>query len=262
MKLYCGTSGYQYSWWKDSYYPRDIINYSMLEYYSKEFNTVEINYTFYKFPNVNTIKNWYTSTPANFKFSIKVNQLITHYKKLRNVGVLMRKFIKITSHLKNKLACLLFQFPTNFRYNAENFRRLSFLHKYIPSNIKYAFEFRHPSWFNENVYDLFNKHKWIITLSYYPNILIKKYGFDTNFTPSISDYKNLINTKYIYVRLHGSNSEYGGSHDIKTLKHIKKLIEDNNFSQAFIYFNNTDSLTSNLPSAILDARRIKKMLVT
>src|ERR1700686_2987424 len=102
MKLYCGTSGYQYSWWKHNYYPSGFGNYDMLEYYSKEFNTVEINYTFYKFPDANVIKNWYSSTPANFRFSIKVNQIITHYKKLHNVGVLLRKFIKITSHLKNK----------------------------------------------------------------------------------------------------------------------------------------------------------------
>jgi uncharacterized protein YecE (DUF72 family) len=257
MKLYIGTSGYQYDFWIQNFYPKTIPKEEMLKYYARYYNSVEINYTFYKIPSLNTVLKWHRDTPRDFKFSIKVNQGITHYKKLNNVSKLLTKFLSSLKPLKSKLSCLLFQFPHNFSCTETNINRILAIKKYLPKRVNIAFEFRHNTWFNDRIYKLFNDQHWLLTLSYYPKILSTKYALKSSYVPKIEAY---IYAKYLYIRMHGSKSEYGGSYTNTTLITIKNIIQNNNFQKVYAYFNNTDTLTNKIPSAILDANRFKKLL--
>ena len=251
MVIYIGTSGYLYNFWKDSFYPINLPKGEYLQYYSNHFNTVEINNTFYKSPTKEIINNWYNSTPNDFKFSIKVNMYITHYKKLKNINKPLKEFINLIKNLKNKLGCLLFQFHHNFKFTITNFKRLKKLKNIIPPNIKCAFEFRDNSWYNDTVYDFFsNITNWTIAIIYIQFGKNLEYGFNP---------KSIINNNnFFYFRLHGSNGQYIGSHDLKILNQIKKIIKNKN---AYIYFNNTDSISNdNIPDAVKDAQRMTKII--
>lgn len=103
MKLYIGTSGYYYSNWKKYFYPINLSQNDYLKYYSNYFNSVEINNTFYKIPSKKTITKWYNDTPTNFKFIIKMNNYITHYKKLTDIDKVLKNFLEIINLLKKKI---------------------------------------------------------------------------------------------------------------------------------------------------------------
>ena len=255
VKCYIGTSGYQYQLWKDSFYPKGS---DPLQYYSKIFRTVEINYTFYKLPSKKTVKAWYLDTPANFKFSIKVNQYITHFKKLHNADKYIKKFLKRIKPLKDKLLCLLFQFPKNFSCTKENIKRILSLKKILPSktDAKIALEFRHISWFNDDIYKIIKANKFIFVVSYVP----KHFLDDVNqgFYPKLSG--DVISHKNIYIRMHGITGEYVGSYSNKILNEVNRFIKKNKLKKAMVYFNNTDSVRKgDYPDAVKNAMFINKI---
>lgn len=253
MKYFIGTSGFQYDLWKGSFYPKNITSKKYLSFYALHFDSVEINYTFYKIPSKKIVKEWYNATPANFRFSIKVNSQITHYHKLH----LLKDFLLAIKPLNEKLQCLLFQFPHNFSYNEENVQKIKKLRKYVPNNIKCAFEFRHKSWLNDEFYNLLKKYKWAITISFYSK---QWKGMDPGFNPDMKNYTKTAD--FLYFRFHGTKSKYSGGHDNKTLKQVIKYIKENKPNKAFIYFNNTDTISkiSKLPDAVNDGLEITKLI--
>lgn len=156
MNLHTGTSGYSYKEWKGSFYPKDLPASKMLRFYGEQFGTVEINNSFYKLPTAATVKAWAAEVPANFQFVLKSPQRITHFQKLNNSRAALKEFIKVASVLKGRLGPLFFQLPPNFKVNAE---RLGGFLPLLPKGTRAAFEFRHPSWFCDEVYALLRKHK-------------------------------------------------------------------------------------------------------
>lgn len=147
-KLHAGTSGYSYAEWKGAFYPSDLPNSRFLEHYSGVFDTVEINNTFYRFPSASILEGWREGTPPTFRFSIKANQGITHKGRLKDVEELTRDFVERCHVLEDKLAVILFQLPPYLRRDDD---RLGAFLDILPPEGRYAFEFRHQSWFDDAV---------------------------------------------------------------------------------------------------------------
>jgi uncharacterized protein YecE (DUF72 family) len=145
-----GTSGYNYPEWRGSFYPEKFPTTKMLPYYAERFSTVEINYTFYRMPNAKTISGWDAETPPGFSFTLKAPQRITHIARLRDVGEPLRYFLDTAAGLGPKLGPVLFQLPPNFKKDLE---RLGNLLALLPAGRCFAFEFRHDSWFADDVYE-------------------------------------------------------------------------------------------------------------
>jgi uncharacterized protein YecE (DUF72 family) len=145
-----GTSGYNYPEWRGTFYPEKFPTGKMLPYYAERFSTVEINYTFYRMPNAKTIAGWDAETPAGFCFALKAPQRITHFARLRDVDEPLRYFLDTALTLGPKLGPILFQLPPNFKKDGA---RLGDLLAQLPPGLACAFEFRHESWFSDDVYE-------------------------------------------------------------------------------------------------------------
>ena len=150
MKPWIGTSGFQYAEWKGTFYPEDLPANKMLPFYAERFSTTEINYTFHRIPAAKTIDNWKQLTPDNFRFALKAPQKITHWSKLRDCADTLRYFYDVVSGLGEKLGPVLFQLPPNFR--KDTFVLGDFVNG-LPGGIRAAFEFRHESWFDDEIFD-------------------------------------------------------------------------------------------------------------
>ena len=149
MAVWIGTSGYNYPEWRGSFYPPKFPAGKMLSYYAERFTTVEINYTFYRMPNPKTIAGWNEATPAGFTFVLKAPQRITHIARLKDVDDPLRYFLETGRKLGPKLGPILFQLPPNFKKDVE---RLNDLLTQFPADLRCAWEFRHESWFSDDVY--------------------------------------------------------------------------------------------------------------
>ncbi len=148
MKIYIGTSGYAYKEWKGKFYPEKISSKEMLRFYSGRLKTVEINNTFYRMPNESVLMSWAEQVPGDFVFAVKAPQVITHLKRLRDVSEETRYLFKTLSVLGRRLGPVLFQFPKSFR--ADRTALQDFL-SLIPGDRACAFEFRSPSWLNDEI---------------------------------------------------------------------------------------------------------------
>ena len=150
-RIFVGTSGYNYPEWRGSFYPEKFATTKMLGYYAERFRTVEINYTFYRVPNEKLLAGWADATPEHFAFTLKAPRRITHDAKLQRCEDLLQTFCRTARTLGPKLATLLFQLPPTFRKEADVLRAFVEL---FPEDTKAAFEFRHASWFDPEIYDI------------------------------------------------------------------------------------------------------------
>lgn len=151
MRVYAGTSGFSYKEWKGSFYPEDLPASEMLRFYSSRFPAVEINNTFYRLPNEGTLMQWADQVPEDFRFVLKASQSITHRRRLKDVEDPLEYLLATSAALGNKRGPLLVQLPPNMKKEVERLDR--FLHL-VPRTTKVALEFRHPSWFEQDVYDV------------------------------------------------------------------------------------------------------------
>jgi uncharacterized protein YecE (DUF72 family) len=145
-----GTSGYNYPEWRGSFYPPDLPSAKMLGFYAAHFPTVEINYTFYRMPTDRIVAAWAAQTPAPYKLTLKAPRRITHDARLKECGELVRTFCRVAGTLGDKLGALLFQLPPSARKDLALFDR--FLDE-LPPNLCAAFEFRHASWLDDQVFE-------------------------------------------------------------------------------------------------------------
>jgi uncharacterized protein YecE (DUF72 family) len=149
MTTWVGTSGYNYPEWRGSFYPEKFPTTKMLPYYAERFQTVEINYTFYRTPNAKILGAWNSETPDRFKLTLKAPKRITHVARLRDCTDLVRYFLDTAATLGPKLGALLFQLPPYLRKDLALFD--AFLDAF-PPHVCAAFEFRHLSWLDDAVY--------------------------------------------------------------------------------------------------------------
>jgi uncharacterized protein YecE (DUF72 family) len=149
--IHVGTSGYNYPEWRGSFYPVTLPASKMLGYYAERFGAVEINYTFYRMPTAKTLGGWAAATPPGFVFVLKASRRITHDQRLVDIDEPLRYFRDTARALGEKLGPLFFQLPPNFRKDTV---RLGDLLARLPRDARHAFEFRHQSWFDDDVYAL------------------------------------------------------------------------------------------------------------
>ena len=148
--IWIGTSGYNYPEWKGSFYPSDLPAAKMLPYYAARFPTVEINYTFYRMPNEKLVGGWAAQTPSPYKLTLKAPRRITHDNRLKNAGSSVAGFCEVAGTLGDKLGALLFQLPPNLKKDLGTLD--AFLGE-LPPKVCAAFEFRHVSWLDDEVFE-------------------------------------------------------------------------------------------------------------
>lgn len=221
MRYLLGTSGWYYDQWIGRFYPEGIEKREWLKFYSKCFNTVEINSTFYRFPFENMLKGWYNKSPDNFVFTLKANRLITHVKKLKDIDSLLVSFYELADLLKEKSGPILFQFPPSLKKNTG---LLSDFLKKLEKNRENVIEFRHVSWYCEEVYNILRKHKVAYCIVSAP-----KFPCDLQVTSNIA-----------YIRWHGISSWYSYEYSKEDLEWWARQIKTlgKKCKRLYGYFNN------------------------
>jgi uncharacterized protein YecE (DUF72 family) len=155
MKLYVGTSGYSYKEWKGSFYPEKIPAAEMLSYYAARLPAVELNNTFYRMPRAELIESWKTQVPKDFRFSVKATQSITHYRRLKDAGAQTKQMLETVSAFGDRLGVVYFRLPEDMKKDVE---RLKTFLKDLPADVPVAFDFRHPTWFDDEVFELLRSY--------------------------------------------------------------------------------------------------------
>lgn len=155
MRVLVGTSGYSYKEWKGSFYPQDLSPKDMLRFYGERFRTVEINNTFYRMPSRKVLAAWSEQVPEDFSFVLKASRKITHFRRLKGAGEELEYLLGAAATLGERLGPLLFQLPPNFPQDLE---RLSGFLDLLPRGTRAALEFRHPSWWEDEVFELLRAH--------------------------------------------------------------------------------------------------------
>ena len=151
MQVFAGTSGYSFRAWKGSFYPADLPAADMLTHYASRLGAVELNNTFYRMPRRSVVEAWAAAVPPAFRFAVKASRRITHQKRLRDVAEEVGFQLRQTAPLGERLGALLFQLPPQLRRDTallEDFLEL------LPAGTPAALEFRHASWFVDEVYDV------------------------------------------------------------------------------------------------------------
>ncbi|MCU1264465.1 MAG: hypothetical protein JWM21_783 [Acidobacteria bacterium] len=151
MNLQVGTSGFSYKEWKGSFYPEDLPAKGMLSYYASRLPAVEINNTFYRLPQKSMLETWKEQVPANFRFSLKASQRITHFKRLKEVENETKYLLETAGALADRLGVILFQLPPNMK---KDLPRLETFLECLPATTRAAFEFRHQTWLDDDVLQL------------------------------------------------------------------------------------------------------------
>lgn len=226
VKLYIGTSGWNYSHWKGRFYPKDLPQSKWLEFYYQHLDTVEINFSFYRLPDRRTFEGWRTNTPDDFSFAVKVSRFFTHMKKLVRPEKNLVHFLENASGLSEKLKVILFQLPP---YWNKNIARLKGLGEYMSNQniipgVRCALEIRNSSWLSEDVFVTLRDYNIALAFADWPELPVSE----------------PVTSGFIYIRRHGPSSLYASSYNRKELlalsKEIKAFLKEG--KDVFVYFNN------------------------
>jgi uncharacterized protein YecE (DUF72 family) len=219
MQFYVGTSGYSYKAWKGTFYPEKLSQKKMLSYYAQRFSTVEINNTFRVMPKVSVVESWAQQVPETFRFVLKAPQTITHFKRLKNAEEATDSLLLAAAVLKERQGPLLFQLPDNF---PKDLARLEAFLGFIGNRASPAFEFRHESWLDDEVYGCLRTHSCALCVD------------DMDYVPRAE----LINTSvWGYVRLRRER------YTDKQLREWIKKLRSQNWDEAYVFFKHEDSGT-------------------
>ena len=225
MQIRIGTSGWHYKHWIGRYYPADIKPAGMLGYYLRDFDTVELNNTFYRLPTEDTFDSWRQSVPSKFLFAVKGSRFITHMIKLKDPGRGIWNFMPRAQRLGRKFGPVLWQLPPGWKVNVE--RLEEFLHE-LPGGIRYAFELRNTTWMTDAVLEVLKKHNAAFCI-------YELAGYQSPLE---------ITADWTYIRLHGpTQHKYQGSYTNAQLKSWAKRIDGwkKTLSATYVYFDNDDS---------------------
>lgn len=222
MKCWTGCSGFSYPDWKGLFYPEKLASRKWFEYYCEKFNTVELNNTFYRFPQPAHLKGWYDRSPEQFRFAVKAPRIITHYKRFKNVDDDLQRFYDtVYSGLSDKLGSILFQLHPGMHYSEESLERILGT---LQNDFTNVVEFRHASWWRDDVLKAL-KHQGVVFCSIsYPGLPEDIYQ----------------TAPVIYYRFHGIPKLYYSDYDTDTLSEVHKAIHTfKHVKEAYVYFNNT-----------------------
>ena len=236
IKYFLGCSGFYYNHWRSSFYPEKLAKTKWLEHYIQFFNTLEVNNTFYRYPSLKLLEGWYSKTPSNFTFTLKANRVITQFHKFRGTEQYTANFYELAHLLREKLLCVLFQLPPMVHKNMDLLQTIA---DQLDPSVMNVLEFRHESWWDNEVYDFMDKKGIVfcsISASELPETLVK--------TGSA-----------VYVRFHGKNGWYKHNYPNEELAIWAQKIKQQNPKNVLCYFNN--DFNANAPRNCLT---FKKML--
>jgi len=225
MQIRIGTSGWHYKHWIGRYYPEDIKPAGMLDYYLRDFDTVELNNTFYHLPKESSFDAWGASVPAKFVFAVKGSRFITHMIKLKDPARGLTNFMPRAQRLRRKLGPVLWQLPPGWNVNVE---RLEEFLETLPRGVRYAFELRNQTWMKDEVLEVLEKHNAAFCV-------YELAGYQSPIE---------ITANWTYIRLHGpTRRKYEGSYTNAQLVSWAKRIDGwrNKLGAVYVYFDNDDS---------------------
>lgn len=232
IQWHIGCSGFHYKEWKGAFYPDKLAAAKWFEYYCRHFNAIELNVTFYRFPQLKTLEGWHARSPEGFLFAVKAPRLVTHYKKFVDCAGLLNDFYdSISRGLREKLGFVLFQLPPQAAWSEALLER-------IIENVNPSFantvEFRHESWWRPEVYQ---------------RLAASNITFCGHSHPRLPD-EIIINTPNVYYRFHGVPDLYRSAYPENKLAELAAQVEKNPaVRSAHIFFNNTAG-----PAALANAR--------
>ena len=233
-----GTSGWHYQHWRGPYYPVNVPPRGMFEYYAQDFDTVELNNSFYRLPSAATFEAWSKAAPAGFCFAVKGSRYLTHLKRLMDPEPALERLMESTRGLGGQLGPILFQLPPNWHCNVE---RLEKFLDALPSGVRFSIEFRDQSWHTEKVFGLLRKHNVAFCL-------FELAGFISPMS---------VTADFVYVRLHGPGNKYQGDYSTPVLRswarRIRRWMRDG--LDVYLYFDNDQA-----GYAVKNARDLKRML--
>jgi len=236
-----GTSGWHYRSWHGPFYPASTKIKDFLAFYTRQFDTAEINNSFYRLPTEQAVGAWRDGTPEGFLFAWKASRFITHMKRLKDIEESIELVFRRMAGLKDKFGPVLFQLPPTLKADAETRERVARCLSLLPAGCRSTFEFRHLSWYEESVFAILRDH---------------------NAALCISDHADapapwLATADFIYVRGHGTNGRYAGSYSDETLQAwTQRIFECHEGGRAaYVYFDN--DIKSAAPG---DAQRLLKLL--
>ena len=214
-----GTSGWHYKHWLNGFYPAGLPSGKMFPWYTRHFNTVEVNNTFYRLPTEDALVHWRQTAPPGFLFSVKASRFITHMKRLLDPEGSVEKFFSRVELLGKTLGPILFQLPPKFRIDLA---RLEKFLEVLPTKHMYAFEFRDATWGAPPVYKLLRRY---------------------NAAFCIHDWQGVsspleLTADFVYIRFHGPTGSYSGSYSLEFLAKWADEIRQWSGRQIFVYFNN------------------------
>lgn len=215
MRVLCGTSGYSYAPWKGPFYPVGLPTQQMLSYYAERLPAVEVNNTFYRMPTAKTLATWSDQARGAFQFALKAPQRITHRQKLVDVEDSVRFLYREVAELGPKLGPVLFQLPPSLK---KDVARLSAFLALLPKGGRAAFEFRHVSWFADEVYEVLRAHGAALCVA-------EAEELETPLVPTAG---------FGYVRLR--KAEYSGAE----LQSWAERILEQPWTEAFAFFKHED----------------------
>lgn len=236
LNWWIGCSGFYYKEWREVFYPKGLAQRNWFTFYCEHFNTLELNVTFYRFPKLSFLQGWYEKSPENFRFSAKVPRLITHYKRFNDCKREIGDFYSTLSEgLQEKLGCILFQMHPRMVYSPEKLEQII---ESMNGNFLNVLEFRHESWWNEDVFKLLKKNGiTFCSISY----------------PLLPD--DVIKTSpVIYYRFHGVPNLYSSLYSETFVRKVKNEIARYKLEEAYLYFNNDIGA-----SAIKNARQLQAL---
>lgn len=224
MKWHIGCSGFLYKEWKEYFYPDKLPQRLWFEYYASVFHTLELNVTFYRFPQLIYLQKWYDTSPAHFSFSLKVPRLITHYKQMKDCERMLNDFYgTVENGLKDKLGCVLFQFPAKFIYTEE---RMQLLIKNLRPGVKNVVELRDKSWWDKKIFKQLKDQ----------NIIFSGISH-----PDLQDHQEVVfNNSSAYYRFHGIPKLFYSEYKEQEIKAVAdQILAKKGLKEVFVYFNNT-----------------------
>ncbi|MGH8719960.1 MAG: DUF72 domain-containing protein [Burkholderiales bacterium] len=237
-KIYIGTSGWMYKDWHEAFYPDEVPQPRLLEYYTSQFATVEINATFYRLATENAVASWRERAPRGFVFAVKGSRLITHNHRLKSVARPLAKFLKRVTPLGKTLGPILWQCPPTFQKDVKRLREFT---QRLPETLRHAIEFRHVSWLEPDVFDVLRKR----------NIALVWVSSTT--MPQCHE----LTANFVYLRFHGLAQ--GSRHDYKKRElesWAEKLVDAaGKRKSAYVYFNN--DVSARAPA---NARLLRRMV--
>jgi uncharacterized protein YecE (DUF72 family) len=238
MAVHIGTSGWHYNHWRGPFYPEKFPASKMLDYYAHQFDSVELNNTFYRLPTEKAVENWRESTPRGFCFAMKGSRFLTHMKKLKDPAPGIEKFFERADALQSKLGPIVFQLPPWWELNLP---RLEEFLEALPKRHRYAFELRNETWRTEEVYRVLRRHNAAFCI-------YELAGYHTELT---------LTANFTYIRLHGPGGAYAGSYDRHKLQQWAERIRDwkKDLRAVFVYFDNDQA-----GYAVENARTLREMV--